>query len=190
MTLSERLAASGMASCRFDYHGCGESGGDIRSTTLTIRLENLDRIFDYLISRPDVDAEKVGMLGASFGGAACLVKASRDSRIRCVSPWATPYMLEKSDEKIDGITFDDELYADFARYDILALAGTVSNALVIHGDADDVVPCREGVEIYNAIREPKRLEIIEGADHILSNPIHRERAVSLAVRWFGEYLLR
>ncbi len=189
VTLSERLAATGIASCRFDYHGCGESGGDLRDTTLTMRLENLDRVVDYLLGRKDIDAERLGLLGSSFGGVTSIIKASRDPRIRCVSPWATPHKLEKTEDEIDGIAFSDDLYTDFARYDILSLAGNVSHALVIHGDADETVPCDEGRNIFDCIREPKKLEIIEGADHILSNPAHREHAITMAIRWLAGYLL-
>ncbi len=188
IALSERFAAAGTASCRFDYHGCGESGGDIRETTLTIRLENLDRIVSYARTLPEIDPERLGILGASFGAATCIVKASMDSRLKCVSPWATPYILEKTSDRIDDVAFHDALYTDFARYDILSAAEKVSHALVIHGDADEVVPCGEGKAIYEHFREPKRLEIIHGGDHILSVPDHRERAISLAVEWFGKYL--
>jgi uncharacterized protein len=190
VTLSERLAAMGIASCRFDYHGCGESGGDLKDTTLTIRLDNLDRIVEDLISRKEIDPRRIGIIGASFGAATLIVKASRDPRIKCISPWATPYIIEKPESaEIDGIAFSDDLYADFARYDILEAARNASHALLIHGDADEVVPCHEGKTIYENLKEPKRLVIIEGGDHILSDPGHREQAISLALDWFGTYLL-
>ena len=189
VVLSEQFAAMGVASCRFDYHGCGESGSDIRETTLTIRLHNLDRIVENARSRSEIDPERIGILGSSFGGVTCLMHASKDPRIRCVSPWATPHMLEKSDDKIDDVHFNDTLYTDFAGYDLLSEAEKVSHALVIHGDADEVVPYREGKTIYTHLLEPKRLEIIEGADHILSNPAHRERAIHMALDWFRKYLL-
>jgi len=189
VSLSERYAAMGIASCRFDYHGCGESSGDIRETTLTIRLDNLDRIVGHVRSLKEIDPERVGILGSSFGAVTCVVKAARDPRIKCISPWATPHILDNSNGgDVDGITFKDSLYTDFARYDILSEAAKASHALVIHGDADEVVPCREGIAVYERLREPKRLEIIEGADHILSNPTHRERAISLALEWFDKYL--
>ena len=189
VTLSERFSAMGIAACRFDYHGCGESTGDIRETTLTIRMENLDRIVDTVRTRGDIDPERIGIVGSSFGAVTSIVKAARDPRIKCISPWATPHLLEKSESgDIDDITFHDSLYADFAAYDILTLASKVSRALLIHGDADETVPCREGIAIYERLREPKKLEIIQGADHILSNPEHRERAISLALDWCGRYL--
>jgi fermentation-respiration switch protein FrsA (DUF1100 family) len=42
--------------------------------------------------------------------------------------------------------------------------------------------------IYERLQQPKKLEIIKGADHILSDPVHRERAISLALEWFEKHL--
>jgi dipeptidyl aminopeptidase/acylaminoacyl peptidase len=190
VALSGHLADKGIASCRFDYHGCGESSGAIEETTLTIRFENLTSVVDYSRNYPGVDPERIGILGSSFGGVTCLLKASRDPRIRCVSPWATPFELIKTgDGSIDGIHFKDEFYSDFVRYNILLEAENVSHALVIHGEIDDTVPCTEGETIYEHLREPKRLHIIKGADHTFSAPDHRDQAIGLAVDWFRRYLL-
>jgi uncharacterized protein len=144
---------------------------------------------EYTRGLADVDAKRIGILGSSFGGATCVLKASKDPGIVCVSPWATPHMLDESeDDKIDEIMFKETLYTDFAQYDILSAAEKVSRALVIHGGADEVVPCHEGEAIFERLREPKRLEIIEGADHVFSLPAHRDRAINLALEWFGRYM--
>jgi uncharacterized protein len=189
VALSEQLADAGIAATRFDYHGCGESGGDITGTTLTIRLENLSRIMDFLLNHPLLDVERIGILGSSFGGATAIVKAARDPRVRCTSFWATPSVLEeKEDQSIADIVFQKNIYEDFRSYDILAEARRVSHALVIHGSADEVVPCGEGIEIFRNLREPKQCEIIEGADHVFSDPAHRERVITLALEWFRQHL--
>jgi uncharacterized protein len=189
MALSEQFAALGIASSRFDYHGCGESGGDIAETTLTIRLDNLSRVMDYLLNYPALDSGRMGILGSSFGGAAAVVKAARDPRIRCTSFWATPFVLEeKEDESISDIAFRKTIYEDFRAYDIQAEARRVSHALVIHGSADNVVPCVEGLAIFKNLKEPKRCEIIEGGDHVFSDPAHRDRVIALALEWFQKYL--
>jgi len=190
MALSERFAEAGIASCRFDYHGCGESGGNIEETTLSIRLDNLNAITDYVLSHPGVDPQKAGIIGSSFGGSTALLKAARDERIRCLSLWATPYMLEdKEDGTISDIVFRETIFTDFQSYDILAEARKVSHALVIHGEADEVVPCAEGKAIYKRLNKPKSLEIIKGGDHIFSAEAHRNKAITLALNWFRRYLI-
>ncbi|NMC94253.1 MAG: alpha/beta hydrolase, partial [Syntrophorhabdus sp.] len=127
--VSEVFAEAGIATCRFDYHGCGESGGDITETTLTIRLDNLDVITEYIINHPSIDPTNIGILGSSFGGTACVLKAAKDKRIKCISPWATPYRLDKDgDGTISGIPFKETIFTDFQKYDVLFEARKVSDA--------------------------------------------------------------
>jgi len=191
VAVSERFAQAGIASCRFDYHGCGDSGGNIEETTLTIRLENLNAIVDYVLQHRNIDPDKIGLIGSSFGGTTSLLKSARDKRIKCVSLWATPHVLRKEGNgSIDNIFFKDTIYTDFQSYDILSESKNISRALVIHGEQDETVPCIEGKTIYENIRPPKHLEIIEKGDHVFSDPSHREKVISLALDWFDKYLLK
>lgn len=189
--ISDVFAGAGIATCRFDYHGCGESGGDITETTLTIRLENLDAITEYAMNHPSVDRENIGILGSSFGGTTCVLKSAKDKRIKCISPWATPYRLDNdSDGNISGILFKETIYTDFSHHDVLSEARKVSNALVIHGEIDEVVPCDEGKTIYKNMQKPKRCLIIKGGDHVFSEPSHRDKAINKALQWFQSYFLK
>jgi uncharacterized protein len=188
--LANVLANHGIASCRLDFHGCGESEGDIRETTLTTRIDNLQKVVAWARSRAEINPERIGLLGSSFGSATSLAVAARDSRIACASFWATPYVLDnKEDASVDGIEFQTALFEDFAQYDLLKEARTVSRGLVIHGDRDEVVPWTEGKAIYENLREPKQFVLIEGGDHTFSAPAHREEAFSPAVEWFARFLL-
>lgn len=187
--LAERLCAVGIAACRFDYHGCGESEGNISETTLTIRIRNLESILGYVTRNASVDGTRLAILGGSFGGSAALVEAAKDPRIRCVALWATPHMLdEKQDDTISGIEFKPAIYHDFSTYDLLSEARKVSRALVVHGELDEVVPWSEGKAIYDNLQAPKRFELIEGADHTFTVDSHRERAVNLSLEWLLKYL--
>jgi len=187
--LAERLCAAGIAACRFDYHGCGESEGNISETTLTIRIHNLESILNHIRGHASVDGTRIAILGSSFGGSTALVEAARNTRLRCVALWATPYMLdEKQDDTISGIEFRPSIYHDFLRYDLLLEARKVSRALVVHGELDEVVPWSEGEAIYDNVQEPKKFELIKGADHTFTNDAHRERAVNLSLEWLLKYV--
>jgi len=188
IALSENLNDAGIASCRFDYHGCGESGGNLEETTLTTRVGNLSSVLEYVVNHNHVDADKIGILGSSFGGSTCIIKAARDKRIKCIALWATPYRLEKTEDgRISDIEFNESIYSDFLTYDLLSEAGQISCALVIHGEIDETVPCAEGKSIYKCLKKPKKIEIIKGADHIFSNLSHREKAISLSLNWFRRF---
>jgi uncharacterized protein len=190
MAVSQSFAEAGIASCRFDYHGCGESGGNIEETTLSIRLDNLNAVFDHAMAHPSVDPQKMGIIGSSFGGSTGLLKASRDERVKCLSLWATPHILESDkDGTISDIKFKTTIYTDFRSYDLLEEAKNVQHTLVIHGDSDEVVPCVEGKTIYKFLKKPKAIEIIKGGDHVFSVDAHRIKAINLALNWFRRYLI-
>ncbi len=187
--LSELLCARGIASCRFDYHGCGQSGGDISETTLTIRIRDLEAVLEHVLDRRWVNRNQIGILGSSFGGATALVEAARNPEVRCVALWATPYLLEeKEDSSISDITFQPAIYEDFSKYDLLSEARKVSRAIVVHGELDEVVPAAEGKAIFDNLKKPKTFELIKGADHTFTDPAHRERAATVSLAWFERYL--
>jgi dienelactone hydrolase len=186
--IAHRLTDEGIIAVRFDYMGCGESGGRLEETTLTKRLDNLKKVFEFILSKASVDKEKVGILGSSFGGSTAIVMAAKDKRVKALVILATPYALPGPSNEISSY-FKDSLYSDFTSYDILEAAGSVSHCLVIHGEEDEVVPVFHGKAIYERLREPKRIVIISGADHTFSEEEKRNIAVEMAISWFKKYLL-
>jgi dienelactone hydrolase len=62
------------------------------------------RAIDYLISRPDVDANRIGVTGISGGGAATFWIAAADERVRCAVPVSGMSDLESyvSNKVING----------------------------------------------------------------------------------------
>jgi uncharacterized protein len=189
--LSERFCATGIAACRFDYHGCGESEGNIAKTTLTIRVRDIESVLEHVLGRPSIESDRIGILGSSFGGSTALVEAAKNQKIRCVALWATPYMLErKKDESISDIPFESSIFDDFSKYDLLAEAKKISRAVVIHGELDEVVPCLEGKTIYENLQRPKKLMVIKGADHTFTDLAHRDKAAELSLAWFRRYLTK
>lgn len=69
--------------------GHGEAGGQLALTgTELLALELFDnvRCLDYLLTRPDVDGERLGMTGLSGGGSLTLYTAAVEPRLKAVSP--------------------------------------------------------------------------------------------------------
>jgi uncharacterized protein len=188
VALAEVFCAAGIASCRFDYHGFGESEGNLRDTTLTIRLRNLETVVEYVRRHKLVDPRAIGLLGSSFGGSTTLLHAAQDKTVRCAILLATPHRLEKRpDDELDQIGFTD-IYEDFSRYDLLAEAKKVSHGLVIHGNDDQTVPWEEGMAVYQSLLEPKCFELVKGGDHVFSDPNDRASVIRLSVDWFKRSL--
>ncbi|HAR95746.1 MAG TPA: hypothetical protein DCR97_07265 [Deltaproteobacteria bacterium] len=190
VALAQAFCAAGIASCRFDYHGCGESEGDLRNTTLTIRLQNLRMVVEYVRRHKGLNPSAIGLSGSSFGGSTTLLLAALDPTIRCAILMATPYRLEeRPDDELEQVGFTD-IYKDFSKYDLLSQAEKVSRALVIHGENDETVPWAEGNAIYKHLSDPKRFELVKGGDHVFSDTVHRDRVIQLSLDWAKSFLNR
>ncbi|WP_167541035.1 alpha/beta hydrolase [Rhodococcus jostii] len=80
--IARAIAAAGFACVTFDYRGFGESDGPRN------RLHPLEQVEDalaaaaYLRTRDEVDPERVGVYGTSFGGGIAIAAAALDPKMR------------------------------------------------------------------------------------------------------------
>jgi uncharacterized protein len=74
----------GYAVLRFDFQGCGESGGE-RGWALPFRQVN-DAIaaLDFLCGRPEIDSKRICLSGTSFGASVAVYCAGLDTRVAAV----------------------------------------------------------------------------------------------------------
>jgi pimeloyl-ACP methyl ester carboxylesterase len=76
------LQKAGYNVLMFDFRAHGDSQGD--TITGTMEVNDIYGALDYLASRPDVDANRVGILGVSYGAAIGLYAASQIPAIKAV----------------------------------------------------------------------------------------------------------
>jgi pimeloyl-ACP methyl ester carboxylesterase len=77
------LARHGYGVLIFDLHGHGESDG--RSTSLPSRFQqDAEAALAYLRQRPDVRADRIGIVGVSLGGEVAVHAAARDPEWRAI----------------------------------------------------------------------------------------------------------
>ncbi|MGX2997114.1 alpha/beta fold hydrolase [Streptomyces sp. JNUCC 64] len=91
---AEDLARSGYAVLTWSARGFGKSGGRIGLNDPKGEVADVSRLIDWLADRPEVrlDAEgdpRVGMAGASYGGAVALLAAGHDRRVDALVPEIT-----------------------------------------------------------------------------------------------------
>ena len=83
---AQELAARGFLTLAFDPPYTGESGGQPRNTTSPdIDTEDFLAAVDYLSNRPDVDPQKIGVLGICGWGGMALNAAAIDTRIKATA---------------------------------------------------------------------------------------------------------
>ncbi len=185
VSIAHRLCAEGLSVLRFDFRGCGESEGLFRDTSLTGRMEDLEEALNLIQEK---GYESVGVMGSSLGGTVAVLTAAKDKRVKALVTWATPSCLDElvKGEVIKGL---EKLGQDASRYNVSkALKDVHCPILVIHGSLDKQVPSFNAEVLNENANKPKNIQIIEGADHRFTNPIHRKRAIELTLDWFRKYL--
>ncbi|MCX4732004.1 alpha/beta fold hydrolase [Streptomyces sp. NBC_01363] len=95
---AEQLARSGYAVLTWSARGFGKSGGDIGLNDPDREVKDVSRLIDWLADRPEVELDakgdpRVGITGASYGGAVSLLAAGYDKRVDAVAPQITYWNL-------------------------------------------------------------------------------------------------
>jgi alpha-beta hydrolase superfamily lysophospholipase len=76
----------GYVTLRFDMRGCGESEGQRGKVICLEQVQDTQAAIDFLQTRPEVDASRIGVMGHSFGAAVAVYTAGVDTRVAaCIS---------------------------------------------------------------------------------------------------------
>jgi alpha-beta hydrolase superfamily lysophospholipase len=198
------LHAGGYPVLLLDLRCCGESGG--RAVTFGGReREDVAAALAYLRGRPDVDAERLGVLGLSLGGALALLAAADCPAVRAVVaessfanikgavrqnfraatrlphfPFAalTVWLVERRwGVRADRVAPDREIGA---RDDCAVL--------LIHAENDNVVGVQDAHAIFSAARGPKELWLIPAAGHAMAYLTEREAYAERVRGFFDRWL--
>lgn len=154
-----------------------------------------------------VNPDRMGVFGGSAGGHLSLMlglagddgdpQASdpvlrASSRVKTVVAYYPPTDLRRMtgpSERFPALDFDNALAAGISP--ILHVDPNDPPVLVIHGDADTLVPISSGRAIHEALTAAgvrNSFIVIEGGDHGFTNAEHRRRADEARLAWFIDNL--
>ena len=205
VSLGRELAIRGLLTLRFDFAYVGESSEKFEEITYSGEVEDLRAACSFIRAR---FSGAIGILGSSMGGTVALLFAGEDPGIAALVTIAAPvhpeafprrvlsaYALEKWRER--GFTFYNGQRLNLALLEDLETINVVESArkiacplLIIHGDKDEVVPVEEAHELNACISGKKKLLILKGTDHRLSNRLSMQQALAEAVDWLTAHVGR
>lgn len=188
IALAHRCNRLGIAFLRFDHRGCGRSQGEFKAvTSLEARCRDLIAAAAVLRAGKDT-GHQIGLFGSSMGGTVSLSIAGKIG-VSAMVTFAAPIRSHIPETKPE-LTQGQGIYFDVARrrFDITDRLLEIGGILIIHGDADDVVPVSHAGEIYKLAKEPKKKIIQKLGDHPMSNPKHQQAFIRDASVWFKQHL--
>jgi uncharacterized protein len=158
--LAAAMARMGLAVLLFDYRGYG---GNLGTPTEEGLAADARAALAYLVGRPEVDPERVVYFGESLGAAVALRLATERPPAALVlrSPFASLAEVGRVHYPVLPVSW---LLRD--RFDSAALAGRLdAPLLVVAGGRDRIVPVGHSRRLFAAAPQPKRLVVLDGADH-------------------------
>lgn len=158
--LAVALSREGIAVLLMDYRGFGGNAGAPSEEGLA-RDARAARA--YLLSRTDVDPDRIIYFGESLGTAVATRLAAEHAPAALIlrSPFGSMAEVGRFHYPVlpVGLLLRD-------RYDAIEqIARVTSPVLVIAGDRDAIIPIAHSRRLFDAAREPKQFVVIEGADH-------------------------
>ena len=179
----EAMREAGFATLRFDLYGHGESGGEFRNHTLYKWISNTLAVLDYAQALNFVT--DIYLSGHSQGGlVAALVGGMAPELVRGLILRAPAFMIPRGTRQgcLLGFSFDPlHIPEEIQVIKGLTLGGNyirvaqtihVEDALerfhgpvlLLHGDADDVVPLEDSIEVARQLSDCNLL-VIPGETH-------------------------
>jgi fermentation-respiration switch protein FrsA (DUF1100 family) len=140
----------------FDYRGYG--GNRARPSEKGTYLD-AEAALLCMLSQPRIDRDRIFYFGRSLGGAIAL-------KLACEHPPAGLVLLSTfaSVREVAPNHIPDALIPD-AYPSLRRIKNLRAPLLVLHGDADEVVPLSQGEMLFKAARKPKKMHVFVDRDH-------------------------
>ncbi|MBP1764423.1 MAG: Serine aminopeptidase [Firmicutes bacterium] len=152
--------------------------------------------------------QQIILLGRSLGGSASLAFAADDGKLTGLCLWSTPCDLHETfrlalgnnyqrlaegrdiqvEDEYGKLELSPHFIADFDCYDLVTCVQRISGLplLVLHGGADAVVHLQQADTLFRHAGEPKKMVVIDGADHQFSQ--HATQATEAVIAWLETFV--
>jgi putative redox protein len=197
----ERFVPAGFSVLRFDFSYVGDSEGSFEDLTLTGEVADALGALDFLA---EFEPELCVLIGSSLGGAVALLTAAQAAdAVDAVATIAAVADCRLFTERLSEADLakwrssgrrtwgEGYLKADFLddveRLDIpAAIAALTQPVLVMHGEADDVVPSAHARIIERNVPGPVRVKMFPGVGHRFEEPGALDGLLETLESWLAD----
>jgi len=207
-TLTRLLNERGIATVRFDFFGQGDSDGPFEALTTTLAVHQTETALGLISAR---GYDRIGLVGSSFGGLVAILTAAQRRDIACLAlkcpvvDFAEELRLTFGSEELarwqetntipnimggpDRVRLRYDFYEDCLKQIAYAPAERITvPALIVQGEKDECVPLHQSKRLYDALRGPKRLDLLPNADHQFTRGEDFHRMTTSIADWLVTYL--
>ena len=180
--LAQQFCHAGFITLIFNFRGTGKSQGNLDILGWT---RDLEAALDFLYDLPEVDKNHICLLGFSGGAAVSVYTAANDPRVSLLATCACPAdfrSLPQRETPPDSIQrfrqvgairdkdFPPSIEAWRKGFEIVSPIDWINRIsprplLLVHGDADELIPLEHAHRLYHKAKEPKELKVMPGARH-------------------------
>ena len=183
--LTRMMNEAGLAAFRFDFFGQGDSEGSFEDITVSLAVGQVHEALALVRSQ---GYDRIGLVGSSFGGLVAILTTAQRNDIACLAlkcpvvDFGEELRLEfgpgelarwQSTDTIPNLMGGAErvrlkfgLYEDSLRQIAYEPASRiVAPTLIVQGARDELVPLHQSQRLLEALRGPKRLDLLPEADH-------------------------
>ena len=188
--------ARGVATLAFDGPGQGEGEYDF-----AIRGDYevpVKAVIDFIETRNDLDAARVGMWGVSLGGYYAPRAAAFDRRIKACIALGGPFNWAAAWDGLPALTREafrvrshcasvEQAQRHAATLSLDGIAKDITCPIyIVNGRLDRIVPCADAERLAREATGPATLNIVADGNHIANNRAYRWRSQS--ADWLAEVL--
>ena len=168
LALEKVFSKHDIASFRFDFFAHGESEGKIDDRNIEIFVDDVLCAISYLKNQ---GFTKFGICGASLGGVASVIAATRSNDLKVMALKST------------GMGHTSRIMQNFKHdFDTKSWIKAATNVsiptLIVHGSADEDVELQLAEDLAASIKTTK-FQIFDGADHRFSRHEDFENSVKM-----------
>jgi len=141
LAICQALAQRSVTAFRFNFRGAGQSEGTFGGGIT--EQEDIKAALSFVASTQDIDQNKIGLAGYSFGAGVAAPVAAQDSRVKLLA-LVSPALSDSAWEQLKDYKVPK---------------------LLISGQHDSVIPAAQFQKHLEDIAQPKQGEVMPGPDH-------------------------